>query len=125
MSDTSIPTQPSASSSVHSRKKELNPSPKQHSSFEKPEVVAILGVSSNPDDFAYKVQRALAVKGHTPIPINPFFDQVDGLECYPAPTEASHREADPVESLIGSASLKPFDEPDLIREHLSRKYLRS
>lgn len=40
-------------------------------------------------------------------------------------TEASRREADPVEALIGSASLKAFPEPDPVREHLMRKYLKS
>ncbi|MDA3872362.1 MAG: CoA-binding protein, partial [Kiritimatiellae bacterium] len=47
------------------------------------EVVAVLGSSPNPKTYAYKVQRALAVKGHPPVPINPYFEQMDGWVCYP------------------------------------------
>lgn len=39
--------------------------------------------------------------------------------------EASRHVDDPVSSLIGSASLKETCEPDPLRDHLIRKYLKS
>ncbi len=47
------------------------------------ETVAILGASINPDRYSYKVQQALIEKGHTPLPVNPRYDQIDGIQCYP------------------------------------------
>lgn len=85
MPDSSTHTHPSASSSVSTRKTEGAPEtpPAGCVSSVKIEVVAILGVNPNPQGSAYKAQQTLAVKGHTPVPINPFFEEVDGLVCYP------------------------------------------
>ena len=47
------------------------------------ETVAILGASTNPARFAYKAQLALLAHGHTPVPVNPKYGQVDGITCYP------------------------------------------
>ena len=47
------------------------------------ETVVILGASINPDRYSYKAQLALIEKGHTPVPVNPRYDQIDGIQCYP------------------------------------------
>ncbi|MGH1536432.1 MAG: CoA-binding protein [Gammaproteobacteria bacterium] len=47
------------------------------------EVVAILGASKNQSRYANKAQNFLIEKGHTVIPINPKYDIVDGVKCYP------------------------------------------
>lgn len=52
-----------------------------------PETVAILGASDQPDRYAHKAQRALVSKGHTAIPVNPSYDSIDGIKCYPTLSE--------------------------------------
>ncbi len=47
------------------------------------ETVAILGASKNTGRFSYKAQRVLAEKGHIPVPVNPRYGQIDGIQCYP------------------------------------------
>ena len=47
------------------------------------ETVVILGASNNPERYAYKAQLVLMEKGHVPVPVNPRYDQVDGIQCYP------------------------------------------
>jgi len=47
------------------------------------ETVAILGASKNQSRYANKAQRFLIEKGHTTIPINPKYDKIDGIKCYP------------------------------------------
>jgi len=47
------------------------------------ETVAILGASINPNRFSYKTQAALIEKGHTAVPVNPKYDQIAGIRCYP------------------------------------------
>lgn len=47
------------------------------------ETVAILGASSKHDRYSYKAQVALIDNGHIPVPINPRYDQVDGVQCFP------------------------------------------
>lgn len=47
------------------------------------ETVAILGASKNQSRYANKAQNFLIEKGHTPIPINPKYDEIDGIKCYP------------------------------------------
>ena len=49
----------------------------------KTETVAVLGASPDPDRYSHKAQRALAAKGHNPVPVNPVYDEVDGMTCYP------------------------------------------
>lgn len=41
--------------------------------------VVILGASPKPDRFANRAQRKLAAHGHRVIPVNPAFDEVDGV----------------------------------------------
>jgi predicted CoA-binding protein len=47
------------------------------------ETVVILGASINPSRYSYKVQQVLIEKGHTPVPVNPRYNQIDGVQCYP------------------------------------------
>ena len=47
------------------------------------ETVAILGASENQSRYANKAQKFLIEKGHTTIPINPKYDMIDGVKCYP------------------------------------------
>ena len=47
------------------------------------ETVVILGASINPDRYSYKTQQVLIENGHTPVPVNPRYDQIDGIQCYP------------------------------------------
>jgi len=47
------------------------------------ETVVILGASINPDRYSYKTQLALIENGHTAVPVNPRYDQIDGIQCYP------------------------------------------
>jgi len=47
------------------------------------ETVAILGASTNPNRYSHKAQLALLENGHTPVPVNPRYDQIDGIQCYP------------------------------------------
>ena len=47
------------------------------------ETVVILGASINPDRYSYRVQQVLIEKGHTPVPVNPRYDRIDGIQCYP------------------------------------------
>lgn len=44
------------------------------------EKVAILGASNKPDRYAYKALKMLQEYGHTAIPINPAFDEIDGTQ---------------------------------------------
>ena len=47
------------------------------------ETVAILGASTKPDRYSHKVQLALLEHGHTPLPVNPRYEDIDGIRCYP------------------------------------------
>lgn len=46
------------------------------------ETVAILGASNDPNRYAYKAMLALAVHGHKVLLVNPYHDQIDGVQCY-------------------------------------------
>ena len=47
------------------------------------ETVAIIGASKNSSRFSHKAQIALAERGHIPVPVNPKYDRIDGIRCYP------------------------------------------
>ena len=44
------------------------------------EKVAILGASNKPDRYAYKALKMLQQYGHTPLPVNPAFDEIEGIK---------------------------------------------
>ena len=47
------------------------------------EIVAILGASTNPRRYSHQAQQSLLENGHVPLPVNPKYDQIDGVRCYP------------------------------------------
>ena len=47
------------------------------------ETVVILGASTNPGRYSHKAQLALLDHGHVPVPVNPRYDRIDGVRCYP------------------------------------------
>ncbi|HEX7673901.1 MAG TPA: CoA-binding protein [Bdellovibrio sp.] len=44
------------------------------------EKVVILGASNKPERYAYKAFKMLQEYGHTPIPVNPAFDEIEGVK---------------------------------------------
>ncbi|MBU1241513.1 CoA-binding protein [Myxococcota bacterium] len=47
--------------------------------MEKHETVAILGASTNPERYSYKALKMLAEHGHTPLPVNPSLNEIEGV----------------------------------------------
>ena len=47
------------------------------------EKVLILGASTNANRYSHKAQLALLENGHTPVPVNPRYHQIEGIQCYP------------------------------------------
>ena len=48
------------------------------------ETVAILGASINSGRFSHMAMIALIEKGHMPVPVNPRYEHIDGIQCYPS-----------------------------------------
>ena len=46
------------------------------------ENVVVLGASTNPERYSHKAIVMLKTCGHTSIPVNPKFQEVEGLKCY-------------------------------------------
>ncbi len=46
-------------------------------------VFAIVGVSSNPEKWGYRVYKDLKEKGYKVYPINPKLEKINGDKCYP------------------------------------------
>jgi predicted CoA-binding protein len=46
--------------------------------------VAVLGASPKPDRYANKAMQLLTEYGYRAIPINPAFDEILGVKCYPS-----------------------------------------
>ncbi len=46
------------------------------------QVVAVLGATPKEDRYAYKAMKMLQEYGHTPVPVNPAFPEVLGLQCH-------------------------------------------
>jgi predicted CoA-binding protein len=44
--------------------------------------VAILGASTKPERYAYKAFKMLQEYGHTPIPVAPALEEVEGIRAY-------------------------------------------
>lgn len=72
-----------------------------------PETVAILGASSNPARYSYQAQLALLNSGHTPLPINPRYDQIDGIRCLPD-VKSINRHIDTITVYVRADILKPM-----------------
>jgi predicted CoA-binding protein len=45
--------------------------------------VAVLGASRKPGRYSYKAVKLLAEKGHTPFPVHPTLDEIDGIRVHP------------------------------------------
>tara|TARA_R110002096_G_scaffold405590_1_gene603672 strand:- start:1714 stop:2079 length:366 start_codon:yes stop_codon:yes gene_type:complete len=45
--------------------------------------VAILGASKDKSRYSHKAQMLLIENGHTVVPINPKYDEINGSKCYP------------------------------------------
>ena len=52
------------------------------STAKKSERVAVVGASPKPDRYAFKAIQMLQQHGHTPLPVNPAYEEVVGLKCY-------------------------------------------
>jgi predicted CoA-binding protein len=50
---------------------------------EKKRNVAILGASPKPDRYSNQAVRLLASFDYRPIPVNPAYDEIEGLPCFP------------------------------------------
>jgi predicted CoA-binding protein len=49
-----------------------------------PKIIAIIGLSGNPDRASYAVAQYLIAEGFTVIPVNPSIQEVLGLKSYPS-----------------------------------------
>lgn len=47
-----------------------------------PEIVIILGASRSREKFGNKAVRAFAAQGHRVYPVNPFADEIEGIQAY-------------------------------------------
>lgn len=54
-------------------------------------VVAIVGASKEKFRYAHRAQLLLIDKGHTVVPINPKYDMINGIQCYPDLTSYPHK----------------------------------
>lgn len=45
--------------------------------------IAVVGISSNPEKASYRVAEYLKNNGYDVIPVNPNYEEVLGLKCYP------------------------------------------
>ena len=46
--------------------------------------VAVLGASNKPDRYSYKAVMLLREKGHTPIPVHPHIQDIEGISVHPS-----------------------------------------
>jgi len=53
--------------------------------------VAVLGASQKPDRYSNQAVRLLASFDYRPIPVNPAFDEIEGLPCFPTLGEIGER----------------------------------
>lgn len=51
------------------------------------ERVIIIGASPKPERYANKAQKMLIEYGHTPLPVNPAFGEIDGIMAYRSATD--------------------------------------
>ena len=77
------------------------------------ETVAILGASKDERRYAHQVQSLLISKGHKVIPINPKYDMIDGIACYPSLSAYT----DKIDTL--TVYVRPFIFLELIDEVIS------
>jgi predicted CoA-binding protein len=85
--------------------------------------VAVLGASNKPERYSFKAVRLLREKGHTPYPVHPALEEVDGLPAFhslsaiPAPVDTitvylSARNQQPIaDELLGSGARRVIFNP--------------
>lgn len=49
--------------------------------------VAVLGASPNPDRYSNQAVRLLASYDYRPLPVNPAYDEIEGMTCFPSLAE--------------------------------------
>jgi len=49
-----------------------------------PHTFAVVGVSQDPSKYGYELFETLTRHGHTVLPINPKYADIDGVPCYPS-----------------------------------------
>ena len=82
------------------------------------ETVVILGASINPSRFSHKAQLALIERGHTPLPVNPKYHQIDGIKCYPD-LKSLRCEIDTITIYLNPDILRPMTD-DILDVHPRR-----
>ncbi len=53
------------------------------------ENVVIIGASAKEDRYSYKAQEMLVAHNHTPIPVNPYGGEVQGVTCFTSVNDIS------------------------------------
>jgi len=72
--------------------------------------VVVLGASPKPNRYAFKAIEALQRNGHEAVPVNPAYDEILGLKCYPRIAEVPS----PIDTLtvyLGKRRSDPLIEP--------------
>jgi predicted CoA-binding protein len=59
--------------------------------LEKTKVIAVVGLSDNPDRTSYMVSEAMQNKGYRIIPVNPNAEQILGEKCYASLTDITEQ----------------------------------
>ena len=88
------------------------------------ETVAVIGASPNQDRYANKAMRLLAGHGHTPVPVAPTHETIEGRKVYPSLAEvpekidtvtlyvAPARQSDIIEQIIQAAPRRVIFNPN-------------
>ncbi len=84
----------------------------------KSENVVVLGASPKPERYAYQAQEMLKEYGHTPLPVNPAFEEVAGERCFRQMSEVP-RPIDTVTMYLGEARSTPLI-PEIIEANPRR-----
>jgi predicted CoA-binding protein len=74
---------------------------------EKKRNVAVLGASPKPERYSNQAIRLLASFDYRPIPVNPAYDEVEGLTCFPA-LSAAGKPVHTVTVYLGPARSTPL-----------------
>ncbi|MEX2460887.1 MAG: CoA-binding protein [Paenibacillaceae bacterium] len=59
--------------------------------LENTKIIAVVGLSDNPDRTSYLVSEAIQNKGYRIIPVNPNAEQILGEKCYASLAEIPHK----------------------------------
>ena len=55
--------------------------------FVNDKTLALVGASANTKKWGYMLTKALIKKGYTVVPVNPNYQEIDGMKCYGSVTE--------------------------------------